>query len=354
MGQTSDNVYTSQSISGYNSSPPPDDASVQSSNKLEWAKHKTKLADPVKTLAEAVNTAMVAAGTNLINTATGVRNQVSGSLGFAWATVTIGVDVITPDATHIVVGAEAGATSDTLQAIRTSSVYDGARLTLRALAATEEIVLTHATSTAATATDPNIYLSNNADVTLANTEDTFEFIYDTQTASGWIETSRSLNAVPALTATDLPVGSVIQVVSTRTATVNSGSTAMPSDDSIPGITEGDEFMTLAIAPTEVGNTLIIETMALMSESAVNVSAAALFQDSATDALTAISYPTSATDEMLPVSLPYVHTASATSSTTFRFRAGNSLGGTTTINGQSGNRRLGGVAPSTMIIREYKA
>lgn len=53
--------YTTQSISGYNQSPPADDASQVASNQVEWAKHKDKLADPIKTLVEAINTELVAA-----------------------------------------------------------------------------------------------------------------------------------------------------------------------------------------------------------------------------------------------------------------------------------------------------
>lgn len=53
--------YTSVSISGYNSSPPPDDGSQTSANKVEWAKHKTKIGDPIKTLAEGINTNVLAA-----------------------------------------------------------------------------------------------------------------------------------------------------------------------------------------------------------------------------------------------------------------------------------------------------
>lgn len=55
------NPYTSQSISGYNSSPPSDDGSQTSTNEITWAKHKTKLGDPIKTLAEAINTELVSA-----------------------------------------------------------------------------------------------------------------------------------------------------------------------------------------------------------------------------------------------------------------------------------------------------
>lgn len=51
--------YSSQSITGYNASPPSDDGSQVEANKIKWATHKDKLSDPVKTLAESINTALV-------------------------------------------------------------------------------------------------------------------------------------------------------------------------------------------------------------------------------------------------------------------------------------------------------
>ena len=62
------NPYTSQSISGYNAGPPPDDGSKTSANQLEWAKHKTKLGDPLKTFAEAIDSAVSAAFDSLLIT----------------------------------------------------------------------------------------------------------------------------------------------------------------------------------------------------------------------------------------------------------------------------------------------
>src|ERR1700704_2421407 len=53
--------YTTQSASGYNSSPPADDGSQVAANLVTWAGVKTKLADPIKTLADAENTALVTA-----------------------------------------------------------------------------------------------------------------------------------------------------------------------------------------------------------------------------------------------------------------------------------------------------
>ena len=53
------NLYTSQTISGYNDNPPPDDGSKTADNEITWAKHKEKLGDPLRTLAEAINTELV-------------------------------------------------------------------------------------------------------------------------------------------------------------------------------------------------------------------------------------------------------------------------------------------------------
>lgn len=53
--------YSSQSSSGYNSSPPADDGSQVAANKITWATIKTKLSDVLKTFIEAVNSALVTA-----------------------------------------------------------------------------------------------------------------------------------------------------------------------------------------------------------------------------------------------------------------------------------------------------
>lgn len=53
--------YTTNTASGYNSSPPSDDGAQTAANLVTWAKHKTKLGDPIKTLAEDINTDLVTA-----------------------------------------------------------------------------------------------------------------------------------------------------------------------------------------------------------------------------------------------------------------------------------------------------
>ena len=52
--------YSTIPISGYNASPPADDASEVESNKVKWATIKPKLADPIKDRQDAIDTALVA------------------------------------------------------------------------------------------------------------------------------------------------------------------------------------------------------------------------------------------------------------------------------------------------------
>ena len=47
--------YTQVTVSGYNSSAPPDDGSTGASNQVTWASIKTKLSDPLKTALESID-----------------------------------------------------------------------------------------------------------------------------------------------------------------------------------------------------------------------------------------------------------------------------------------------------------
>lgn len=70
------NPYTSVSIISYNSNAPPDDGSESASNQVTWAKHKTKLGDPLKTGIEGVNTNTAAAFLKSIGVAPAVTTAV--------------------------------------------------------------------------------------------------------------------------------------------------------------------------------------------------------------------------------------------------------------------------------------
>lgn len=183
----STNPYTSQSISGYNSDPPPDDGTTGSDNLVTWAKHKTKLADPIKTLSEAINSQLTTAFAKTVNADAGERNQLNSSVAFAWATATIGSSISTPVSSAAYLS---GATTDTLFELNTGSVYDGAILTLKTLSASDSITLIHATATgAATATAANIYLNGRDSITLDSVRQTISLQYDSGVASGWVKVS---------------------------------------------------------------------------------------------------------------------------------------------------------------------
>ncbi len=147
-------------------------------------------------------------------------------------------------------------------------------------------------------------------------------------------------------------GAMVQKVGYETGAVNTGSTGIPNDDTIPQNTEGDEYMTLAITPNDAGNNLYITvTIHLSTDTATRWLQAALFQDSTANALAAtMSY---VPDIFHTAVLTFTHkmAAGTTSSTTFKVRAGLSNTGTTTFNGVNGSRYMGGVLASSITIEE---
>lgn len=146
-------------------------------------------------------------------------------------------------------------------------------------------------------------------------------------------------------------GSVVQVVTTLASAVATGTTVIPLDDTIPQITEGNEYMTLAITPKATTNTLIIESVSCMSHSAGNHLIGALFQDSTANALAAsVVFQPTATGE-INVVVPHSMAAGTTSSTTFRTRLGSPTAGTTSFNGAGGTRVFGAITKSYMKITE---
>lgn len=146
----------------------------------------------------------------------------------------------------------------------------------------------------------------------------------------------------------------IQQVRTETGAVATGSTVIPVDDTIPQISEGVEYMTLAITPTNSANKLVIEVVAFLASSANDNIAVALFQDATASALAAGAQVLTTTNKIVGVKLIHVMTAGTTSATTFRVRAGLASAGTITFNGISGARIFGGVMASSIVITEYSS
>ena len=157
----------------------------------------------------------------------------------------------------------------------------------------------------------------------------------------------------ALPTAALPAGVTRQTVNVRNATMATGTTDLPNDNSIPQITEGDEFMTLAITPTSASNKLLIRVVAHLSHSSANVvMIGALFQDATAGALAAGMTTQGASGGAGSHVLVIEHymDAGTTSATTFRFRAG-AASDTVTFNGVASGAWLGGVLQSTITISE---
>jgi hypothetical protein len=150
----------------------------------------------------------------------------------------------------------------------------------------------------------------------------------------------------------LTVG-VYQTVMTQTGAAATGTTVIPFDDTIPQITEGNEYMTLAITPKSATSRLVITvSVFIASTAAANTGLImALFQDASANALTAASAVNTATNSPVQLTLTHTMTSGTTSATTFRVRAGCNAAGTTTFNGSGGARILGGAYASSIVIQE---
>ena len=181
-------------------------------------------------------------------------------------------------------------------------------------------------------------------VTLPNTSVTAAML------AGTLDLSSKTLTLPA---TGSRAGEIVQVVNTQTGAVATGTTILPFDDTIPQNDEGDEYMTLAITPTNASNKLLIEVVLFGTMTANGPLSVALFQDSTAGALAATAaHPASASVSEVIVLRHYM-TAGTTSATTFKVRAGAAGAATTTFNGTSGARKFGGVAVSSITITEIK-
>lgn len=167
--------------------------------------------------------------------------------------------------------------------------------------------------------------------------------------AGQVLTSNGAGALPTFQAS---TGKLVQRVYTEVTGSATGSTLIPSDNTIPQNTEGDEYMTLAITPGNASNILEITVTALVASTAVTTETVALFQDTTANALAAVGQVVPAAGFTQTITFTHTMTAGTTSSTTFKIRIGGGAVNTTTFNGSAGTQRYGGVCASSIIIREY--
>jgi len=143
--------------------------------------------------------------------------------------------------------------------------------------------------------------------------------------------------IPAETGTlrsTVSSGTVLQVVNYKTGAVASGTTQIPTDNTVPQNTEGDQYMSLAITPKSATSTLVISVQVNLGTGAGSL-CAALFQDSTASALAAAAVSTGSSGYFVIIPIQFTMTSGTTSATTFKVRAGGNGAGTTTFNGLNG-------------------
>jgi hypothetical protein len=148
-------------------------------------------------------------------------------------------------------------------------------------------------------------------------------------------------------------GAVIQNPRTQTGAVAQGSVAVPVDDSIPLVSEGNEYMTQAITPTSAANVLTVESQGVFATAGGALNATmCLFSGASVNALAATNIVTTGAGEPMPANLCFSLLASGTSSITFSVRAGSETATALTFNGVGGTtRRFGGVMNSYLSVKE---
>ena len=149
-------------------------------------------------------------------------------------------------------------------------------------------------------------------------------------------------------------GDVVQEVSSQSGEVAIGTTTIPDDDTIPQNTEGNQYFSVAMTPTSASNVLERSAQLFVTHSSFQRQVLALFKDSTASAVAAARIFSGTSNVTRPISIWHLQLAGTASSTTTNLRCGNSVAGTTTVNGQAGARLLGGALASYLCKKEIMA
>lgn len=144
---------------------------------------------------------------------------------------------------------------------------------------------------------------------------------------------------------------VAQIQTFQTGTVALGTTVIPADNTIPQITEGDQYFSLAFTPTNASSTLEIDVQWIGSNGAGSTTTVALFEVGTANALAAAGHAPGSLS-LMSVPLKHLVSAGSTSARTYTVRAGSSSGSTLTFNGVSAGQFYGGIIGSRITVKEY--
>lgn len=161
----------------------------------------------------------------------------------------------------------------------------------------------------------------------------------------------SVFAGAKLRASDLNNLIVQQVTASFTA-FGTTTALIPSDDTIPQITEGAEFMTVSITPQASTSRLEIEAVVSASTALANNIIGALFRDSGANAIFATQTRQPATTAMVQLVFHHSVPSGSTAATTFRVRLGSQSADTLTFNGGASARLFGAIAKSSITVTEW--
>ena len=152
-------------------------------------------------------------------------------------------------------------------------------------------------------------------------------------------------------------GKLLQHKETSSSAVATGTTLIPEDDTIPQNDEGNEFITLEITPVSATSTMYITTQIFFSNGATTRTGIALFKDSGANALAFTSVFIKDATSMGNGVLRYAEVTGNTTARTYKIRVGGmgTSNATITFNGQSTNRKFGGIDTlSSIQILEVEA
>lgn len=150
-------------------------------------------------------------------------------------------------------------------------------------------------------------------------------------------------------------GILVQKVIASSASQATTMEVIPIDNTIPQITEGEEYITAVITPTSSSNILGINFTSQGYTDGTGMTVA-LFQDAVSDALIAINPDTlsSLSDGSPAIVLNYYMTAGTVSPITFRIRYGGPDPGNTSYMLRAFNlNTFGGIMRSYLTIEEYQ-
>ncbi len=147
-------------------------------------------------------------------------------------------------------------------------------------------------------------------------------------------------------------GRILQMVSNEHGNFLTGTTIIPFDDTIPQITEGNEFLTISITPKSNNSTLVIEGIVNLGFNGATTLIGCLFLTGENNALDVKGgfVGTGATQVVtLPLSSNYNNTD--TNTKIFTIRGGGNKSGTCYNNGSAASRRFGGAYKTSIRITE---